>query len=115
MAVLITGSVATDHLMTFPGKFADSIVADKLDKISLSFLVEELDVRRGGVAPNIAFGMGCLGLRPVLVGAVGPERHRHPIGEVDARVDRGHVGQLHDDVALADGLDQREQVRIGGV
>jgi adenosine kinase len=73
MAVLITGSVATDHLMTFPGKFADSIVADKLDKISLSFLVEELDVRRGGVAPNIAFGMGCLGLKPVLVGAVGPD------------------------------------------
>lgn len=73
MAVLITGSVATDHLMTFPGKFADSFVADKLDKISLSFLVEDLDVRRGGVAPNIAFGMGCLGLKPVLVGAVGPD------------------------------------------
>ena len=73
MAILITGSIATDHLMTFPGRFADSLVADKLDKISLSFLVEELEVRRGGVAPNIAFGMGCLGLRPVLVGAVGPD------------------------------------------
>jgi adenosine kinase len=73
VAVLITGSIATDHLMTFPGRFADSLVADKLDKISLSFLVEELEVRRGGVAPNIAFGMGCLGLRPVLVGAVGPD------------------------------------------
>ncbi|MFZ4486364.1 MAG: carbohydrate kinase family protein [Candidatus Nanopelagicales bacterium] len=73
MAVLITGSIATDHLMTFPGRFADSLVADKLDKISLSFLVDELEVRRGGVAPNIAFGMGCLGLKPVLVGAVGPD------------------------------------------
>lgn len=73
MAVLITGSIATDHLMTFPGRFADSLVADKLDKVSLSFLVEELEVRRGGVAPNIAFGMGCLGHRPVLVGAVGPD------------------------------------------
>lgn len=73
MAVLITGSIATDHLMTFPGRFTDSLVADKLDKVSLSFLVEELEVRRGGVAPNIAFGMGCLGLRPVLVGAVGPD------------------------------------------
>lgn len=59
--------------MTFPGKFSDSLVADKLDKVSLSFLVEELDVRRGGVAPNIAFGMGCLGLNPVLVGAAGPD------------------------------------------
>lgn len=73
MAVLITGSIATDHLMTFPGRFADSLVPDKLDKVSLSFLVEELEVRRGGVAPNIAFGMGCLGHRPVLVGAVGPD------------------------------------------
>jgi adenosine kinase len=60
-------------LMTFPGKFSDSFVAEKLDKVSLSFLVEELQVRRGGVAPNIAFGMGCLGLKPVLVGAVGPD------------------------------------------
>lgn len=59
--------------MSFPGRFADSLVADKLDKVSLSFLVEELQVRRGGVAPNIAFGMGCLGLNPVLVGAVGPD------------------------------------------
>jgi adenosine kinase len=73
VAVLITGSIATDHLMTFPGRFSDSLVADKLDKISLSFLVEDLEVRRGGVAPNIAFGMGCLGLKPLLVGAVGPD------------------------------------------
>ena len=73
MAVLITGSIATDHLMTFPGRFTDSLVADKLDKVSLSFLVEELEVRRGGVAPNIAFGMGCLGHRPILVGSVGPD------------------------------------------
>jgi adenosine kinase len=73
VAVLITGSIATDHLMTFPGRFADSLVEGKLDKVSLSFLVDELEVRRGGVAPNIAFGMGCLGLRPVLVGAVGPD------------------------------------------
>ncbi|MEZ7852133.1 MAG: carbohydrate kinase family protein [Candidatus Nanopelagicales bacterium] len=73
MSILITGSIATDHLMTFPGNFVDSLVAEKLDKISLSFLVDELEVRRGGVAPNIAFGMGCLGLKPVLVGAVGPD------------------------------------------
>jgi len=73
VAVLITGSIATDHLMTFPGRFADSFVEGQLDKVSLSFLVDDLEVRRGGVAPNIAFGMGCLGLKPVLVGAVGPD------------------------------------------
>lgn len=73
MRIAVTGSIATDHLMTFPGRFSDSLVADKLDKVSLSFLVDELEVRRGGVAANIAFGMGCLGLNPVLVGAVGPD------------------------------------------
>jgi adenosine kinase len=73
MRIVITGSIATDHLMTFPGRFADSIVLDKLDKISLSFLVDELEIRRGGVAANIAFGMGVLGENPILVGAVGPD------------------------------------------
>ena len=73
VGILVTGSIATDHLMTFPGRFADSFVEGKLDKVSLSFLVEELEVRRGGVAPNIAFGLGCLGLRPILVGAVGAD------------------------------------------
>ncbi len=73
MQIAVTGSIATDHLMTFPGRFADSLMADKLDSVSLSFLVDELEIRRGGVAANIAFGMGCLGLRPILVGAVGPD------------------------------------------
>ena len=73
MSLLITGSIATDHLMSFPGRFADSLVVDKLDKLALSFLVEDLEVRRGGVAANIAFGLGSLGLRPVLVGAVGAD------------------------------------------
>lgn len=73
MRLCITGSIATDHLMTFPGRFADSLVADQLANVSLSFLVEELEIRRGGVAANISFGLGCLGLKPVLVGAVGPD------------------------------------------
>src|SRR4051812_3386596 len=73
MRVLVTGSIATDHLMSFPGRFADQLLPDQLDKVSLSFLVEDLDVRRGGVAANICFGMGVLGLRPVLVGSVGAD------------------------------------------
>jgi adenosine kinase len=71
--IAVTGSIATDHLMTFRGRFADSFVPDQLDKVSLSFLVEDLEVRRGGVAANICFGMACLGLHPVLVGAVGQD------------------------------------------
>ncbi|MDJ0341156.1 carbohydrate kinase family protein [Streptomyces sp. H10-C2] len=73
MRIAVTGSIATDHLMTFPGRFADQLVADQLHTVSLSFLVDNLDVRRGGVAPNICFGMGVLGLRPVLVGAAGSD------------------------------------------
>jgi len=69
----ITGSIATDHLMTFPGKFVDQLMPDKLDKIALSFLVETLVIKRGGVAANIAFGLGCLGLRPLLVGTAGSD------------------------------------------
>lgn len=59
--------------MVFPGHFTQSLVADSLDKVSLSFLVDDLQIRRGGVAANIAFGMGCLGLQPVLVAAVGKD------------------------------------------
>jgi adenosine kinase len=69
--IAVTGSIATDHLMSFPGRFADQLVGDQLDRLSLSFLVDELQIRRGGVAANIAFGMGALGLHPILVGAVG--------------------------------------------
>ncbi|MEP6697526.1 MAG: carbohydrate kinase family protein [Pseudonocardiales bacterium] len=59
--------------MHFPGRFATQLLPGELDRVSLSFLVDELVVRRGGVAANIAFGMGQLGLRPVLIGAVGAD------------------------------------------
>ncbi|MBK3551628.1 PfkB family carbohydrate kinase, partial [Streptomyces sp. MBT61] len=73
MRIAVTGSIATDHLMTFPGRFADQLVADQLHTVSLSFLVDNLDVRRGGVAANICFGMGLLGTKPILVGAAGAD------------------------------------------
>ncbi len=73
MKIGVAGSVGRDHLMTFPGKFTDSLVAGSLEKVSLSFLVDGLDVRRGGCAANIAFGMGVLGLSPILIAAVGTD------------------------------------------
>ncbi|MFC4059742.1 carbohydrate kinase family protein [Planomonospora corallina] len=97
MRIAVTGSIATDHLMTFPGRFGDQLIADQLDRVSLSFLVDDLQVRRGGCAANIAFGMGCLGLSPILVGAVGTdfadyrswlERHGVDCGSV-------HVSETH--------------------
>jgi len=71
--IAVTGSIATDHLMAFSGRFADSLLSDRLDRVALSFLVEDLQIRRGGVAANISFGLGSLGLRPLLVGAVGED------------------------------------------
>ncbi|WP_046471031.1 carbohydrate kinase family protein [Allosalinactinospora lopnorensis] len=73
MRIAVTGSIATDHLMSFEGRFAEQIVADQVEQVSLSFLVDELEVRRGGVAPNICFAMGRLGLRSLLVGAAGAD------------------------------------------
>jgi adenosine kinase len=71
--IIVTGSIATDYLMVFPGRFAEQLVSDQLANLSLSFLVDDLAIRRGGAAANIAFNLGCLGLAPVLVGAVGAD------------------------------------------
>jgi adenosine kinase len=73
MRPIVTGSIATDHLMVFPGLFTEQLVEGKLDKVSLSFLVDELEIHRGGIAANVAFGMAGLGLRPELVGSVGAD------------------------------------------
>ncbi len=73
MRIAITGSIATDHLMTFPGRFVEQFIPEKMDRVSLSFLVDALEIRRGGVAANIAFGLGVLGLSPLLIGAVGED------------------------------------------
>ena len=83
MRIAVTGSIATDHLMTFPGRFVDQLMPDKLDKIALSFLVDTLKIRRGGVAANIAFGIGCLGHRPLLIGTAGADfaEYRHWLEE----------------------------------
>src|SRR5680860_486916 len=96
--------------MTYKGRFVDSMVVDQLDKIALSFLVEDLEIRRGGVAANIAFGMANLGQQPILVAAAGVEggdlRHvfiggAHETGRVQG------LGDVHrvtvDPVALQPG------------
>jgi len=73
MKIGVAGSVGIDHLMVFSGKFTDSLVEGSLEKVSLSFLVDSMDVRRGGCAANISFGMGVLGLNPILIAAVGKD------------------------------------------
>lgn len=91
MRIAVTGSIATDHLMVFPGCFADQLLADQLDHISLSFLVDTLDIRHGGVGANIAYGLARLGHRPLLVGAVGRDFETHHAHLASLGVDMGAV------------------------
>ncbi len=73
MDILLTGSVAYDYLMTFPGLFKEQILPERLASISLSFLVESMTRQRGGVAPNIAYSMALLGTRPRVMATVGED------------------------------------------
>lgn len=73
MTIAVTGSIATDNLMRFPGRFSEHLLAEHLQKVSLSFLVDDLVIHRGGVAGNIAFAIGVLGGDVALVGAAGDD------------------------------------------
>ncbi|MEV1292623.1 carbohydrate kinase family protein [Pseudonocardia sp. NPDC049635] len=82
--------------MHFPGKFSEQILAEQLDRISVSFLVDELVVRRGGVAGNISYALGVLGQKPVLVGAVGPDFAEYRSVLEKAGVDTSGVATFDD-------------------
>ncbi len=73
MNIVLSGSIAYDYLMTFPGKFEEQILPERLASISLSFLVDSMTRQRGGVAPNIAYTLALLGVRPRLMGTVGED------------------------------------------
>jgi adenosine kinase len=73
MDIVVTGSVAFDYLMKFPGYFRDHILPERLESISLSFLVESMVVQRGGIAPNIAYTLALLGSRPRVMATVGQD------------------------------------------
>ena len=73
MNILLTGSVAYDYLMTFPGLFNEQILPERLESISLSFLVDSMSRQRGGIAPNIAYTLAMLGEEPYLMATVGED------------------------------------------
>ena len=91
MKIAVAGSIARDHLMTFPGNFTDAIVADSLETLSLSFLVNDLDIRRGGTGANIAFGLGVLGINPLLITAAGRDFDDYQAWLNRHGVDTSHV------------------------
>ncbi|MDX3457576.1 carbohydrate kinase family protein [Streptomyces sp. ME02-8801-2C] len=91
MRIAVTGSIAIDQLMGFSGSFAQQLIGERLDQVSLSFLAESLEIRRGGVAANIAFGLGRLGVQPVLVAAAGVDFDDYRVWLKEHRVDTDWV------------------------
>jgi adenosine kinase len=89
MDILLTGSVAYDYLMTFPGLFKDQILPERLASISLSFLVNSMSKQRGGIAPNIAYSMALLGSRPRVMATVGEDFEEYRTWLEDKGVDTG--------------------------
>ncbi len=77
MKIVLTGSIAFDYLMTFPGRFSEHILPDKIEDISLSFLVDSLVRRPGGIAANIAYTLALLGEHPLVMATVGPDFEEH--------------------------------------
>ena len=73
MKIVVTGSIAFDYLMSFPGKFTEHFLPEHMHRLSLSFLVDTMDKRRGGCAPNIAYTLALLGERPVLMATAGQD------------------------------------------
>jgi len=73
MKTVVTGSIAYDYLMSFPGKFTEHFLAEHMERVSLSFLVDTMDKRRGGCAPNIAYTLALLGERPYLMATAGQD------------------------------------------
>ena len=73
MDIVVTGSIAFDYLMTFPGYFREQLLPERLEKVSLSFLVDSMTRQRGGTAPNIAYTLALLGGHPRLAATVGED------------------------------------------
>jgi len=73
MKLVVTGSIAFDYLMSFPGKFTEHFLPEHMQRVSLSFLVDTMDKRRGGCAPNIAYTLALLGERPLLMATAGED------------------------------------------
>jgi adenosine kinase len=86
MKIVVTGSIAFDYLMSFPGKFTEHFLPEHMQRVSLSFLVDSMDKRRGGCAPNIAYTLALLGERPYLMGTAGQD-----FGEYRAWLDAANI------------------------
>jgi len=94
MKIVVTGSIAYDYLMSFPGKFTEHFLPEHMNRVSLSFLVDTMDKRRGGCAPNIAYTLALLGERPLLMATAGQDFGEYRQWLDVAGVDTSHVKQI---------------------
>jgi len=96
MKTVVTGSIAYDYLMSFPGKFTEHFLAEHMERVSLSFLVDTMDKRRGGCAPNIAYTLALLGERPYLMGTAGQDFEEYRQWLEAAKIDTSLVQVVPD-------------------
>ena len=94
MNIVVTGSIAFDYLMSFPGKFTEHFLPEHMSRVSLSFLVDSMDKRRGGCAPNIAYTLALLGERPRLMATAGQDFSDYRRWLESARVDTSLVPEI---------------------
>jgi adenosine kinase len=96
MTIVVTGSIAYDYLMSFPGSFSEHLLPEHLERVSLSFLVDSMDKRRGGCAPNIAYTLALLGERPLLMATAGQDFGEYRRWLEAAGVDTSLVREVED-------------------
>ncbi len=97
MSIIVTGSVAYDYLMSFPGRFSEHILPDQIDRVSLSFLVDSMRKQRGGCAPNIAYNLALLGERPTIMATVGQDFGEYGGWLEEVGVDTSAIAEISDD------------------
>lgn len=108
--IVVTGSVAYDYLMTFPGKFLDVVVPDRMHRLSVSFLVDSMRRVRGGVAPNIAYGLALFGLKPVIMATAGVDALDYARWLAEEGVDTSEL-HISDDLFTASFFVSTDQVQ----
>src|SRR2546428_7158124 len=98
MKIVVTGSIAYDYLMSFPGRFTEHFLPEHMNRVSLSFLVDTMVKRRGGCAPNIAYTLALLGERPLLMATAGEgfraEPQRPPAGRPPTPLPQNVAGKI---------------------
>jgi adenosine kinase len=97
MSIVVTGSVAYDYLMSFPGRFSEHILPDQIHQVSLSFLVDSMRKQRGGCAPNIAYTLTLLGERPTIMATVGQDFGEYNAWLQEAGVDTSAIVEVADE------------------